>query len=64
MILHILQDYFHWRRNYFPSDEILVTQSLRRESMAGTTNCPSRSPRCSPDFGAIFRCTVPATTRT
>lgn len=31
MILHILQDYFHWRRNYFPSDEILVTQSLRRE---------------------------------
>ena len=34
MILHILQDYFHWRRNYFPSDEILVTQSLRRESMA------------------------------
>ncbi|MEO8026112.1 MAG: pyridoxal-dependent decarboxylase [Bryobacteraceae bacterium] len=34
MILHILQDYFHWRRNYFPSDEILVTQSLRRESMS------------------------------
>jgi glutamate/tyrosine decarboxylase-like PLP-dependent enzyme len=33
MILHILRDYFHWRRNYFPSDEILVTQSLRRESM-------------------------------
>ncbi len=34
MILHILRDYFHWRRNYFPSDEILVTQGLRRESMA------------------------------
>lgn len=34
MILHILQDYFHWRRNYYPSDEILVTQGLRRESMA------------------------------
>src|SRR5437868_7116434 len=33
MVLHILQDYFHWRRNYFPSDEILVTQRLRRESM-------------------------------
>ena len=24
MISHILQDYFHWRRNYYPSDEILV----------------------------------------
>ncbi len=34
MFLHILQDYFHWRRNYFPSDEILVTQGLRREAMA------------------------------
>ena len=34
MILHILEDYFHWRRNYFPSDEILVTQSQRREQMA------------------------------
>src|SRR5258708_17727307 len=32
MVLHILQDYFHWRRNYFPSDEILITQNLRREA--------------------------------
>jgi glutamate/tyrosine decarboxylase-like PLP-dependent enzyme len=32
MISYILQDYFHWRRNYFPSDEILITQSLRREA--------------------------------
>jgi len=34
LVLHILQDYFHWRRNYFPSDEILIPQSLRRESTA------------------------------
>ena len=27
----ILQDYFHWRRNYFPSDEIVIPQKLRRE---------------------------------
>lgn len=26
----ILQDYFHWRRNYYPSDEIVIPQSLRR----------------------------------
>ncbi len=32
MVLYILQDYFHWRRNYFPSDEILIPQNLRRES--------------------------------
>ncbi len=30
MISHILEDYFHWRRNYFPADEILVTESMRR----------------------------------
>lgn len=33
MILHILRDYFHWRRNYYPSDEIIVTQHLRREGL-------------------------------
>src|SRR5579864_826969 len=27
----ILQDYFHWRRNYYPSDEIVIPQSLRRQ---------------------------------
>src|SRR5579864_763434 len=27
----ILQDYFHWRRNYYPSDEIVIPQKLRRE---------------------------------
>ncbi len=32
MILYILRDYFHWRRNYYPSDEITVTQHMRRES--------------------------------
>ena len=30
MLHFILQDYFHWRRNYYPSDEILITESLRR----------------------------------
>lgn len=32
MVSYILEDYYHWRRNYFPSDEILVTQALRREA--------------------------------
>ena len=27
----ILQDYFHWRRNYYPSDEIVIPQKLHRE---------------------------------
>jgi glutamate/tyrosine decarboxylase-like PLP-dependent enzyme len=31
LINFILQDYFHWRRNYYPSDEIVIPQSLRRE---------------------------------
>jgi len=33
LISFILQDYFHWRRNYYPSDEILVPQSMRREAV-------------------------------
>jgi glutamate/tyrosine decarboxylase-like PLP-dependent enzyme len=33
LVSHILEDYFHWRRNYFPSDEILVTETLRRENL-------------------------------
>ena len=33
MISHILEDYFHWRRNYFPADEILVTETMRREQL-------------------------------
>jgi glutamate/tyrosine decarboxylase-like PLP-dependent enzyme len=33
MILYILRDYFHWRRNYYPSDEILITQRMHRESV-------------------------------
>jgi glutamate/tyrosine decarboxylase-like PLP-dependent enzyme len=36
MILHILRDYFHWRRNYYPSDEITITQHLRREGLEWT----------------------------
>jgi glutamate/tyrosine decarboxylase-like PLP-dependent enzyme len=31
LISFILQDYFHWRRNYYPSDEIVIPQSMRRE---------------------------------
>jgi len=31
LLSFILQDYFHWRRNYYPSDEMLIPQSLRRE---------------------------------
>ena len=31
LISFILQDYFHWRRNYYPSDEIVIPQSLRRD---------------------------------
>ncbi|MGD1095429.1 MAG: pyridoxal-dependent decarboxylase [Bryobacteraceae bacterium] len=33
LISFILQDYFHWRRNYYPSDEILVPQNMRREAV-------------------------------
>src|SRR5271165_7114339 len=33
MISYILQDYFHWRRNYYPSDEIIIAQSMRREAL-------------------------------
>ena len=36
MILYILRDYFHWRRNYYPSDEITLTQHLRREGLDWT----------------------------
>jgi glutamate/tyrosine decarboxylase-like PLP-dependent enzyme len=36
MILYILRDYFHWRRNYYPSDEITITQHLRREGLDWT----------------------------
>jgi glutamate/tyrosine decarboxylase-like PLP-dependent enzyme len=32
MVLHILRDYFHWRRNYYPADEIVITQHMRREA--------------------------------
>jgi hypothetical protein len=30
MLHFILQDYFHWRRNYYPSDEIIITETIRR----------------------------------
>jgi glutamate/tyrosine decarboxylase-like PLP-dependent enzyme len=28
----ILQDYIHWRRNYFPSDSILIDKKIQREN--------------------------------
>lgn len=31
LLLEILRDYLHWRKNYFPGDPILVTHSLQRE---------------------------------
>ncbi|RLI69081.1 hypothetical protein DRO91_08130 [Candidatus Heimdallarchaeota archaeon] len=31
VLLLVLRDYFHWRRNYFPGDKILVTKELQRE---------------------------------
>ena len=34
LFLLILRDYFHWRRNYFPSDHILITRTLQREMEA------------------------------
>ncbi|MCL4250681.1 MAG: hypothetical protein KJ065_21200 [Anaerolineae bacterium] len=30
MILYILRDYFHWRRNYFPSDQMLISRRMQR----------------------------------
>lgn len=33
LFLHILRDYYHWRRNYYPADEITITQQMRRESL-------------------------------
>jgi len=31
ILLTVLRDYFHWRRNYFPGDKILVTKEIQRE---------------------------------
>jgi len=31
MLLLVLRDYCHWRRNYFPGDRILVTREVQRE---------------------------------
>jgi len=30
LILLILRDYIHWRKNYFPGDPILLSQSIQR----------------------------------
>ncbi|MDW8130416.1 MAG: pyridoxal-dependent decarboxylase [Bryobacterales bacterium] len=31
LLLQALRDYFHWRKNYFPGDPILITRSAQRE---------------------------------
>lgn len=31
LLLQALRDYFHWRKNYFPGDPILITRSIQRE---------------------------------
>ena len=31
IILLVLRDYFHWRRNYFPGDKIIINKKLQRE---------------------------------
>ncbi|MBT8220171.1 MAG: hypothetical protein KJP00_10110 [Bacteroidia bacterium] len=31
IINYIFQDYIHWRRNYFPEDQVLVDRTTRRE---------------------------------
>lgn len=33
-MLLILRDYVHWRKNYFPSDPILLTKTLQRDFVA------------------------------
>lgn len=32
-VTHILEDYLHWRRNYFPSDPLVITESMRRGAL-------------------------------
>jgi hypothetical protein len=32
-VAHILEDYLHWRRNYFPSDPNVITESMRRGAL-------------------------------
>lgn len=29
LFLYVLRDYFHWRRNYYPSDQIVITPNLK-----------------------------------
>lgn len=31
-LMNIVQDYIHWRRNYYPSDSLLVTKKIQREN--------------------------------
>ena len=31
LLVHILRDYFHWRRNYFPADKIIITPKMRHD---------------------------------
>ena len=31
LLLIILRDYLHWRRNYFPGDKILINKAMQRK---------------------------------
>ncbi len=31
-LMLIVQDYIHWRRNYYPSDSLLITKKIQREN--------------------------------
>jgi glutamate/tyrosine decarboxylase-like PLP-dependent enzyme len=33
LLLGIFRDYFHWRKNYFPGDEELITHKLQRDNL-------------------------------
>jgi len=30
-LIMVIQDYLHWRRNYYPSDKLLITKKLQRD---------------------------------
>jgi glutamate/tyrosine decarboxylase-like PLP-dependent enzyme len=37
-ITSILQDYIHWRRNYYPSDKILINNKMQRDNIGVLDN--------------------------
>lgn len=39
---HVLRDYIHWRRNYFPQDPIIIDREMIRQHEAWTENFKTR----------------------